>query len=97
MARRAAKRDENERGIITALTLNNQAVAIQEQNIDLYVIATNVNLVVPEFLVVPMEVKMPKGKLNERQKEFHKQVLESIGYRIPIVRNEDEALKLVGR
>lgn len=97
MARRAAKRDENERGIITALTLNNQAFVIQETEIDLYVITPNINLITPEFLVIPMEVKMPKGKLNSKQQIFHQKILDAIGYTVPVVRDEKEALYLIGR
>jgi hypothetical protein len=96
MARRAAKRDTNERAIIKELT-DSGAFVIQETNIDLYTICPNYFHVAPDFLCIPMEVKMPKGTLTPFQIELHNAILNGIGYEIPIVRGANDALKLIGR
>lgn len=87
--RYANKRDANERDIIDALHDERKTYAVQETNIDLYTLLPGT----PFW--IPMEVKMPNGRLTTKQKTLHKLLRDTYGYSVPIIKNEQEALDLV--
>lgn len=92
MARYARKRDANERSIIEALQQAGCFV-LQEDKIDLWVLP-------PRYLdlggFIPLEVKMPNGKLTKYQVELHETLKEVYGYEVPLVVTPQDAYKALG-